>query len=241
MSYVLGFGGQKGGSGKTILATSSAVCAAQEGRNVIVYDLDDTQQSAADWLTRRKKNYHNEKTPIIVKVTNRSDIPAALNGEDISVLDFPGFADAETARVARHCHLFVLPTGTGLTDLDTTILIAHELQAHGVEHERIYFALTKAPHEKKAEKARAYIHSAGFNTLRGFSRFSPAIEHAQDTGRGITEIPYAKLRHEADDLIKDIAKQLVRDRSIDEKKAHELEFKEIEQDQPQQRKKGRKR
>jgi hypothetical protein len=118
-------------------------------------------------------------------------------------------------------------------------MVAHELIAHGVAHERIYFAVMKAPNEKKAQAAREYIQAAGYNVLKGFSRFASSIEHARDKGLGITEIPYRKLRHEAQDLVEDIGLQLYRERVLEEKKTHNLEF--YDKQPTPQRKKGRKR
>lgn len=223
MSYVLGFGGQKGGTGKTILATSTAVTAAKTGAKVIVYDLDHTQQSAVLWAQRRREEGNDDPSIEVITLT-RSEIPSALNGEDISILDLPGFADEKTASIGRHCHLFILPTGTGYTDLDTTISVAHELVAHGISKERLYFALTKTPKDKNAEEARDYVHRAGFQTIKGFSRFANAIEVAQNKGLGLTEVKFDKLREEATVLIEDIAYQLTREREIAVKETQDLEF-----------------
>ena len=212
MSYILGFGGQKGGTGKTILATTAAVQAAKSGLKVILYDLDNTQQSAVMWSQRRKSSGH--KPDIEVMTTSRSDIPSALNGEDISILDLPGFADAKTATIARHCHLFVLPTGTSITDLDTTILVAHELREHGIPHEKLYFALTKSPDANSAKQARDYIHKAGYNTIKSYSRFAKSVEQGLNQGLALTEISSPKLQAEAVEMFNSIAHELTRERTI---------------------------
>lgn len=212
MPHILGFGGQKGGTGKTVLATTAAVEGLKSGLNVIVYDLDHTQQSAVMWAERRKDAKH---TPDVeVKPVTRSEIPSVLNGEDISILDMPGFADAKTASIARHCHLFVLPTGTSLTDLDTTILVAHELAEHGVAPERLYFAITKAPDEASARKARDYIHQAGYNTIKSYSRFAKSIEQGLNAGMALTEINSPKLQAEAVEMFQSVAEELTRERQI---------------------------
>ena len=212
MPYVLGFGGQKGGTGKTVLATTAAVESLKAGLKVMVYDLDHTQQSSVMWSTRRHDQKHLPE--VEVQPVTRSEIPSALNGEDISILDMPGFADEKTASIARHCHLFVLPTGTSLTDLDTTILVAHELAEHGVAVERLYFAITKAPDDVSARKAREYIHKAGYNTIKSYSRFAKSIEQGLNAGLALTEINSPKLQKEAVEMFQSIAEELTREREI---------------------------
>lgn len=54
MSIVL-FGGEKGGTGKTTLATNIAAMLAQEGRDVLLLDTD-RQGSASSWATVREED-----------------------------------------------------------------------------------------------------------------------------------------------------------------------------------------
>ena len=210
MPYIIGVGGQKGGTAKSTIATSAAVQATKSGLNVILYDLDHTQQTANMWAQRRKENGY--QPDIEVRVTPRSEIPAALNGEDMSILDLPGFADAKTASLAKYCDLFILPTGTGLNDLDTTILVAHELTSHGISNERLYFAITQAPDERSANEARDYIHKAGYATLKSYSRFAKSVEQALNGGLALTEVKSPKLQQEAVELFNSLVEELQRER-----------------------------
>lgn len=50
---IIAFLGQKGGTGKTTLATAIAVRAARDGKSVALIDLDP-QGSATKWAKRRK-------------------------------------------------------------------------------------------------------------------------------------------------------------------------------------------
>ena len=210
MSYVIGVGGQKGGTAKTTIATSAAVQASRSGLNVILYDLDHTQQTANMWAQRRRENGYGPD--IKVSVTTRSRIPAVLSDEDMSILDLPGFADAKTAGIAQYCELFLLPTGTGLNDLDTTILVAHELITHGIPHDRLYFVLTRAPDERAAQQARDYIHKAGYATLKGYSRSAKSVEQALNQGLALTEVKSPKLQGEALEIFNSLAEELTRER-----------------------------
>ncbi len=214
MGHVVGFTGQKGGSGKSVLATSTAVYATQGGAAVSVIDLDYTQQTSKRWATRRKENGH--KPDINVISAPRAELSRTISKSeaDFIILDTAGWADELSVWVASHCHMVVLPTGTGLNDLDTTILVAHEMTAKGVNRDSIFFAITKAPDEARVKQAKEYIHEAGYKTLKGFSRFAKAIEAGQDQGLAIHETSFKKLRDEAILLIEDIGTELVKPRSI---------------------------
>jgi chromosome partitioning protein len=63
---------QKGGSGKSTIATHLAVCAERDGKSVAIFDIDP-QASAISWAHRRKS-----ETPPVVKVTP-VQLPGLLN------------------------------------------------------------------------------------------------------------------------------------------------------------------
>ena len=61
---VLGIAGQKGGVGKTTLATCLAVAAQEDGLKVAIFDIDD-QGSASFWHDERRKTLHTESPAVI--------------------------------------------------------------------------------------------------------------------------------------------------------------------------------
>jgi chromosome partitioning protein len=62
---IIAFGGIKGGSGKTTLATNITYIRGNSGRKVLLVDADDDQWSASDWSEHREaQNIHTPWTTI---------------------------------------------------------------------------------------------------------------------------------------------------------------------------------
>jgi chromosome partitioning protein len=106
---------QKGGVGKTTLATALAVAAERDGRSAAVFDLDP-QASAAFW-----KDTREAENPAVVAVPPaRLQLvlkAAAGTGCALAIIDAPPFAKDIAFEAAQHADLILIPTRPAVLDV----------------------------------------------------------------------------------------------------------------------------
>jgi len=146
---------QKGGTGKTTLAASLAVVAAQAGERVIALDLDP-QGSLARWGDRRiaaKAKYH-----VMVEPLERDRLPrlrAILDGLagagfTLAVFDTAG-ADGPAVRlVTEAADLCLLPARPTIIDVEAT---ASTFRAVFLAKRRAAFVLNQCPSTYRSSRA----------------------------------------------------------------------------------------
>lgn len=118
---------QKGGVGKTTLATALAVAADRDGKRVAVFDLDP-QASAAFWKDTRKA----EAPAVIAIPPSRLQHvlkAAADTGCDLAIIDAPPFAKDIAFEAAQRADFILIPTRPAVLDVmamtKTLELVSH--------------------------------------------------------------------------------------------------------------------
>jgi chromosome partitioning protein len=141
---------QKGGTGKTTLALSLAVAAAQYGAVAVVIDLDP-QATACNWGDRRKAD-----NPIIVDA-QPARLPQALErarggGVDIAIIDTPARSEQAAMAAAKAADLVVIPCRPQIYDLET---IPNTRELVRLAGDKPTLALLNAvpPHTSRQEQA----------------------------------------------------------------------------------------
>lgn len=107
---------QKGGTGKSTLATHLAVCAERHHQSVALFDID-SQASAYKWNQRRRA-----ETPLVVKVAP-AQLPtliqqAQLQHADLILIDTAGRSDVATRHALQVADFVLVPCRPAAADLD---------------------------------------------------------------------------------------------------------------------------
>lgn len=106
---------QKGGVGKTTLATALAVAGETDGRSTAVFDLDP-QASAAFW-----KDTRGSETPAVIAVPparlQHVLRAAATSGCQFAIIDAPPFAKDIAFEAAQHADFILIPTRPAVLDV----------------------------------------------------------------------------------------------------------------------------
>lgn len=208
MALKIGVVSQKGGVGKSTLARVVACEYAANGWNVKLADMDNGQGTSHSWHRRRLENTLEPE----ISVEEFRTIERALRVEDhfdLLVFDGAPRATKTTKRIAELSALSILPTGVSVDDLEPTILLAHELKNAGIPRERLAIALSRVgDSEAELAEARDYIATTGYFLLDGYIPERTGYRRASDTGRSLTETPFASLNERAAELVQSIVNRI---------------------------------
>jgi chromosome partitioning protein len=201
---------QKGGAGKSTLAASLAVAAAEAGEKVAALDLDP-QGSLAAWGENRET-----ANPVVDRVTPEqlgklAAILSALEkqGFTIVVLDTAG-ADTTGGNLAmKSSDLCLVPARPSKLDLQATMTTVETVMRLGLR-ERFAFVLNQSPPGRNTRASEAAKGLEMFGVLA-----SPSIMQRADhqdavaAGQGVTEYaPTGRAAEEVRDLWRWIAKKI---------------------------------
>ena len=179
---------QKGGTGKTTLAASLAVAAAQAGERVTVFDADP-QGSLSAWAGLRTASEPNtdrlrpwefaQFAPILDQI--------AEQGRTLAVIDTPGASIGGVAALLRLADLVLVPIRPSRLDLMAALPTIEVLAGQGMR-DRLALVLNQCP---PAPSPRTSLYAAQLSGLGVMAE--PAILQRVDhqdaiaLGRGVTE------------------------------------------------------
>lgn len=199
---------QKGGVGKTTLATALAVEATRSGRSAVIFDLDP-QASASFWKdTRRDDTLAISAVP----AARLSHVLAAAAdaGCDLAIIDTPPFSKDIAYEAAQQADFVLIPTRPAVLDVmamtRTLELVKHYQRPYGV-------ILTFCPPQgREVEDTIEAIEklSAELCPVRIGNRI--AYSRAQQTGQAAQEIdPDGKAAQEIKQLYGYVCMNLYKD------------------------------
>ena len=153
---------QKGGAGKTTLATNLSVASALSNKTTLLIDADFRQKTALEWFEKRD----NKENPLVIEVNDKSSLCKVLDlaqsrNIDRVFIDTQG-ADAplvnDAISISDYC---LVPCGSGGFDIQAQRITAEVIRRFQKEAS---FIITKAPPRgKEVEEARVILSGLGIN------------------------------------------------------------------------------
>lgn len=125
---------QKGGAGKTTIATGLAVAAERAGLPTVIIDLDP-QASAATWADARGQGNPPDVVPAQAPRLPMLLASAERQGAQLAIIDTPPAADSAALAAAQAADLVVIPCRPSSLDLAAiaaTVRLAGEIAAKPV-------------------------------------------------------------------------------------------------------------
>jgi chromosome partitioning protein len=196
--------GQKGGTGKTMLAENLFVEARARGSSAAIIDLDP-QASASRWADRRQDGSDAvvSAQPVrLAKVLNA----ARESGTDLCVIDTPGKATDASLEAAKVADLVLIPVRPFVTDIETLRAVRDLLDLAG--RPQAFIVLNAAPVQgKRHDEAREAAKEMGFNVCPVILHQRAAYADAPLEGLGVREHqPKGFAATELDELFRFVTK-----------------------------------
>jgi chromosome partitioning protein len=194
---VLSLVSQKGGVGKTTLATALAVACHQNGKQVVLIDLDP-QASASFWMDTRKDD------ALAVTSTPASRLQHVLAaakdaGADLAIVDTPPFAKDIAFEAAERADFILIPTRPAVLDV---MAMTRTIDLIRTFNRSAAVVLTFCPPSgKEIDDTEAAVHALGADLCPARIGARIAYSRAQQSGLAAQELdPQSKAAAEIAEL-----------------------------------------
>jgi chromosome partitioning protein len=203
--FVIAFISQKGGTGKTTTALTLAVAAHQDGKAVLILDLDP-QANMTGWHQSRA-----DKSPLVQPTHPAALKPllthARAEAVDWVIIDTAAGTDTSAAAAVDIAHLVLIACRPSRFDLEA---IANSVRLCRVRQTLPRVVLTQIDVQgSMQDEARSQLTGLGIDVLPGGLSSRAAFRHSTLSGQAVTEYePSGKAATEAKNLYKTVC-QLV--------------------------------
>jgi chromosome partitioning protein len=190
---------QKGGATKTTLAIHLAVAALQDDKETMIIDLDP-QASSAKW-----KDLRAADTPVVISAQAsrlEQNLATARNaGADLVIIDTAPHSDNTALIAARSADLILIPTRTGILDLQA---VPDSINIAKLANKPTAIILSAVPvRGTTPEQAREALKSLGVEISPCTTAYRAAYSNAPSAGLTAQEYePKGKAAEEIKQLYK---------------------------------------
>ena len=199
---------QKGGAGKTTLATNLAVASAKAEYVTLLIDADARQKTALEWFQKRD----DQENPLVMEAQDQTTLFKLLElakekGIDRIFIDTQGADTPLVNDAISRSDFCLMPCGSGGFDITaqrTTASVIKRLGKNGA------FVITKAPPRgQEAKETKAILSGLGFNSPEQQTTNRKAYKDAAICSLSVIEYePKGKAAREIEDLFKWLEKKL---------------------------------
>ena len=211
--HIVSFVTQKGGTGKSSLAVSLAVAAAESGLQVVVLDIDP-QGTTGEWYKRRTAEALEVHSLPWTYLSSRL-YTLDRQGYDLAIVDTPGADSHAASEAMRTAHFCLLPVRPSVADIEASKPTVRYLN----ERDKPFaFVLNQCPtggRTSRTSNARMALQLLG-------SLCDPTLAHRSDhvdalaSGLGVTEFsPFGKAADEVRAVLQWLTARLRRSDAIE--------------------------
>lgn len=160
---VIAIATQKGGAGKTTLATNLAVAQARRELLTLLIDADFRQRTSLEWFRKRE----DQENPIVIEAADRETLLrlfqlAAEKRIERVIVDTPGVDSPLVNDAISHANFVLMPCGPSGFDVAAQRSTAAIVERLGKD---AAFVITKAlPRGKESQETRNVLSGLGFDS-----------------------------------------------------------------------------
>lgn len=198
---------EKGGTGKSTVATNLATALHRQGKRVVLLDCDP-QGTARDW---RDASPEGADLPPVLGVDRPQMLASSLNGinAEIAIIDSPAKAESMSAAIVRVSHVALLviqPSGADLWASGAAVKLIEAKRDMGGEINAAFLVNRTSG----ATKLSKLVKSGEWNTYEGIDKLDASIGNravfatAMTDGLSVLDYADAKAKEEIQVIIQEL-------------------------------------
>lgn len=188
-------GNEKGGVGKTAIATNIAALAAADNLEVLLLDTD-TNGSSSAWVRIRNEEQVEPAVPLLTVSENpQRELSQLASKYDLIIVDVGANSYSTMINSAKVADLVLVPTGPDQMEVESTLNTFEALRNLDARHKNgrvpAYVVLNGLPTNSKSKEEgalRDYLASEGIPLFDSALRYRSSWRNARRGGMAVHEL-----------------------------------------------------